>query len=108
MGKRGSLFLGVMLFLTLMVLVLPGKVYSVSAIDGFNPNPNSSVFFVAIQTDGKTLVRGFSPASAADQETTSPDSTQTVLSTQVLLTSIQTARSTLCANISETLSIQQS
>ena len=57
MGKRGyTVLCGVVL--SLMVVVLPGKAYPVSAIDGFDTNANGAVFSIAVQADGKILVGG--------------------------------------------------
>jgi hypothetical protein len=40
-------------FLSMMLLVLPGIAYSVTAIDGFNPNADNTVISIALQADGK-------------------------------------------------------
>jgi len=40
-------------FLSMMLLVLPGIAYSVTAIDGFNPNADNTVISTALQADGK-------------------------------------------------------
>ena len=42
-----------------MVLVVPGISFSVSALDGFNPNANDTVSSVALQADGKIVIGGY-------------------------------------------------
>jgi hypothetical protein len=56
MGKKGYTVL--CLVLSLMVVVLPGKAYSVSALDGFDPDADGRVQCIAVQSDGKILVGG--------------------------------------------------
>jgi uncharacterized delta-60 repeat protein len=56
MMKKGSLFLVLFSFLT--VLALPEISYSQSANDGFNPNANGIVWSIAVQADGKILIAG--------------------------------------------------
>jgi hypothetical protein len=56
MGRRNCMVL--FLVLSLMVAVLPGKAYSASALDGFNPDANNDVYSIVLQADGKILVGG--------------------------------------------------
>lgn len=54
MRKKNYLFV----LFCFLALTAPGISYSQSAIDGFNPNANSYVSSIAVQTDGKILVGG--------------------------------------------------
>ena len=56
MGKKRTLSL--FFFLCLMVLALPRIGYSVSALDGFNPDANGFVYSIVVQSDGKILIGG--------------------------------------------------
>jgi hypothetical protein len=56
MGKGRFLFLAISISLTSHIMVLPGKAYSDSALDGFDPNANDLVSSIAVQADGKILV----------------------------------------------------
>jgi hypothetical protein len=46
MVKKGAIS-SVVFLLLMMLLVLPGIAYSVSALDGFNPNVNGPVYSIA-------------------------------------------------------------
>ena len=65
MNKKGSLFLTLLLCLTLVILVVPVTAHAVSVLDGFNPNvygpegPSyGAIHAIAVQTDGKILIGG--------------------------------------------------
>ena len=51
MKKRRTPLL--LVFLSLMVSIVPEIAYSVSAIDGVNPNANGPIKSIAFQADGK-------------------------------------------------------
>jgi hypothetical protein len=56
MSKKRALFSLIIFFL--MVMGLPEISYSVSALDGFNPDSNDIVRSIALQADGKILIGG--------------------------------------------------
>jgi len=47
-----------LVFLSLLVLVVPEIAYSVSVNDGFDPNPNGTIYSITTRADGKILIGG--------------------------------------------------
>jgi uncharacterized delta-60 repeat protein len=56
MGRRGFMIL--LLALSLMAAILTREAYSVTALDGFDPNANGAVWAITPQADGKILIGG--------------------------------------------------